>query len=250
MPPLGPSAAGLLAALGLSLLLTLLASLVNALRHGLPGWAIPGAGLLIAILWYVFLAYGSSLLPSVHPWRLPWPSSNFGRVVTQTVQYLVAIAPVGLLGAALLLLEAWLPPLRPLNRRVRQDWSLLSLLGYSLALLPILLQDEYRGLGPFQAASLVILAGGAWAGLRQKSPGWRVLALLAAVWIALGVLGLGIYWLYPQQAWAAYTSFPRWWEALNPLLQGPALTGLLVAPALLKLWPAQSAETGSAPAAL
>jgi hypothetical protein len=242
--PAGPGTVWLGLAVILGLLLFLLVILVIALARGWPRWAIPGVGLLVAIVYYLFLASGSMFPPQLYP----WPNTNLGKLVTQTLQYLCALTPVVLLCAAGLLLAPWLPPVRQLIRRVRQDWSLPSFMLYSLALLPILLQDEYHGLGPYQAASVAILAGGAWAYLRQNRPGQRVLALLIAYWIALGALGLGIYWLYPQQPWAAYTTFPRWWEAINPLLQGPALSVVLIMPALLKLLPASPAATGAAPA--
>lgn len=212
----------------------------------LPHWVIPSLGVLLAFLLCLFWAIGGNLVPQAHLW-LPWPSSNLGRVVTATVQYLVAFLPVVLLIIVLVLSAALLPPLLPLYRQVRQDWSLLSLLLYPLALIPILTQDEYKGLGPYALASLATLGGGVWAYYRQAHPPLRVPVLLAALALAMMELGLGIYLLYPQQTWAAHTTFPRWWEAINPLMYGIALMVLLVAPAMLTLLPSSTGKSNIAP---
>jgi len=213
------------------------------LTRDLPPWTFPGVGMILAALFFLFLAIGGSLMPPVSPRFLPWPSSNLGKVITATVQYLVMFLPILLLDVVLVLAAALLPPLRSLPRQVRQDWSLFSLMLYPLALILILFQDEYRGLGPYQLASLAILVGGAWAYYRPTDPRWRVVILLAALALSMVALGLGIYVLYPQQSWAAHTTFPRWWEAINPLLYGAALMVILVAPAILTLLPSRA--TGS-----
>jgi hypothetical protein len=212
----------------------------NVSLNDLPHWAIPSLGVLLTILFYLFLALGSSLTSQLYPWLIPWPTSNLGKIVAQTVQYLVAFLPVVLLCVVLILLAAVLRRLHPWLGQVRQDWSLLSLMLYPLAMLPILVQDEYQGLGAYQLAGLAILGGGVWVYYRQRHPGWRVFILVAAVALSMMAVGLGIYVLYPQQPWAAHTTFPRWWEALNPFLYGVALMVLLVAPTLLRLLPARA----------
>ncbi len=236
-----PASAARLAWMGplivIGILAYLLLTLVASVRMGLPRWTLPGVGMSLAVLLYLFLAMGSSVAPQLDVRVIPWPTSNLGRVVSQTAQYLFGFLPVVIVCAALVLLAAWLGPLRTLSQRLRRDWSLLSFLLYSLALMPILFQDEYRGLELYQIAGLAALAGGAWAYLRQGRPGRRLLVLLAGLVLAMVILSLGIYRLYPLQAWAAHTTFPRWWEAANPLMHGFALAVVLSLPAALKLLP-------------
>jgi hypothetical protein len=94
------------------------------------------------------------------------------------------------------------------------------------------MQDEYRGLGPYQLASLAVLMGGALAYLRPAKSWSRLLTLLGALGLSLGLLSLGIYRLYPEQSWAIHTTFPRWWEAIYPLIQGTAIATLMGVPAI------------------
>jgi hypothetical protein len=49
---------------------------------------------------------------------------------------------------------------------------------------------------------------------------------------------LGKYLLYPQQPWLPYTTFPRWWEAVVPLIEGAVWLVIIAMPAALKLLPA------------
>jgi hypothetical protein len=73
-------------------------------------------------------------------------------------------------------------------------------------------------------------------------------ALLVAVALTMGLVGIGKYCQYPQQEWWVYSTFPRWWEALVPLIDGVALLLVIAAPAVLKLFPANSGQANSDPA--
>jgi hypothetical protein len=67
--------------------------------------------------------------------------------------------------------------------------------------------------------------GGAWLYLRSSRAPARLAALLVATLLAGVVLSLGIYQIYPAQSWVQEVGggFPRWWEALIPLLNALAL---------------------------
>ncbi len=247
--PAGTSGLGLIHGVTLlGMLAYLLLALVAGVARGMPRWAFPGLGMDLAILAYLLMAMGTSLLPELDVRVMGWPPSSLGRVVSQTVQNLYRFLPALVLCAGLAVLSGWVAPLGAVSRRIRRDWSLLSFLFYGLAFLPILLQDEYRGLELFQVASLTTLAGGALAYLRQDRPGRRLLVLLAGLVLAMVILSLGIYRLYPLQAWAAHTTFPRWWEAAGPLMEGVALAVVLTLPAALKLLPAGGARSAQAAA--
>lgn len=214
-------------------------SLAAAPEEPAAGWAllvIPGIGAFMTALLLGAIMSDDSLWSRVIL-LVPWPASAWGRVVSQVVRLMVAYLPILIVSGGLALLTNWIPLLQPIAQNVRRDWSLLSFLLYGIAPLSILLHDEYRGLGTYQLASLAIFVGGALAYLRPTRPWPRYLTLVGALGLSLGLLGLGIYRLYPQQAWAASTRFPRWWEAINPLIQGVALAMLMVAPALLMTLP-------------
>lgn len=48
---------------------------------------------------------------------------------------------------------------------------------------------------------------------------------------------LGINIAYPLEDWAQFSSFPRWWEVIYPLLGVPAILGLICLPAILARFP-------------
>jgi hypothetical protein len=62
----------------------------------------------------------------------------------------------------------------------------------------------------------------------------------------MGLAGLGQYLLYPRQIWSAYTTFPRWWEALVPLIEGAVWLVIIAVPAVLKLFPTNSTQAEGA----
>ena len=104
----------------------------------------------------------------------------------------------------------------------------------------IVLNDEYRGLGSYKLASLIILFIGAFLYLSPAGPWLGLLKLIIALKLAMIVLGLGIYQIYPQQSWAAHTTFPRWWEAIWPFLIGISLSINMTLPSVLGCSPKDS----------
>jgi exosortase O len=106
-------------------------------------------------------------------------------------------------------------------RRFREDWTLISFMLYGATLPLILLDfDEYRYDEGFQAAIFLTLAMGAWGYLRWQWRPARVAALLAAVTVAMLLMGLGKFILLPAQNWTYWferhpVESERWFEALR-----------------------------------
>jgi hypothetical protein len=215
---------------------------VSPLEEPLSGWklwAIPSVGFLIGIASILIFQSWINFLPP-----LPHFSSVLGQVLGVAIDRLMFFGHLLLLSALLMLAAAWLPLLRPFYTGLRRDWSLLSLLLYgSMPLILLIVFDEYQGSAPYKIAGLLILAVGAWVFLRRSQPGTRLHALLVAVVLTMGLAGLGKYLLYPYQLWSAHTTFPRWWEALVPLIEGAVLLVIITVPAVLKLFPMDSTQT-------
>lgn len=195
---------------------------------------IPIMGSLMIIIMFMYLNSESFTLPGI----IPWPDSAAGKVIALVGQYILIFLPILLLCAVFLGLTAFIPHLHNSFQRVRQDWSLISYLLYGLSLFIIFVSsDEYHGLGYYQLASLIILGIGTLSYLSPASSLSRLFKLLFALGLSMGVLGLGIYLIYPQQSWSVHTSFPRWWEAIWPLLVGISLAVNMTIPALLNYLP-------------
>ena len=194
--------------------------------------------MLICIAGYrIFTAWFDATPPQFHL------SSVSEEVIFTAVRGLLFYGTMLLLSALLVLVAAWVKPLRPFHKRIRWDWSLLSFLLYSCALVALLLGfGRYQVSELYQLAGLLILAVGAWVYLRLSRPGARLGALLVAVALTMGLVGLGKYLLYPQQPWFVHNTFPRWWEAVVPLIDGATLLLVIASPAVLKLFPANSEQ--------
>lgn len=197
---------------------------------------IPMMGTFLIVLMFSYLNSESFTLPSI----IPWPDSAAGKVIALVGQYILIFLPILLLCGGALALSAFIPLFRPIFQQVRQDWSLVSFLLYGLPLFMVVLASEYRGLGLYKLASLIILGIGALLYLRPAGSWSRLITLVIALGLSMGVLGLGIYLVYPQQSWAAHTTFPRWWEAIWPFLVGISLAVNMVMPVLLSHLPKAS----------
>jgi hypothetical protein len=219
----------------LGMLALLLTSTVVGISKGLPRWAIPTVGVLVGIAGVLlFNSWTHYLTP-------PNYSSILGKVLRMAISRFIFFGHMLLITILLVLLSARLRLLNPFYRSLRRDWSLLSLLLYG-SVLPILFIsfDAYQGTEPYHITGLLIMAAGVWLYLRLSRARWRLLTLLAAVAVTMSLFGLGIYLLYPQQPWSAYTAFPRWWEAVVPLIEGAVWMVIITIPAALKLFPANS----------
>ena len=112
---------------------------------------------------------------------------------------------------------------------------MLSFLLYGLAIPYVVLNDPYRGLEPYEAASTLLLAAGAALFVLAPRRWQRLLALVVSLLLAHPVLSLGIYQIFPAQTFAAPNATFRLWEALQPVMELPVLLVLVCLPALLGL---------------
>jgi len=224
-------------ALVLILSLAAIATGVLGLIKGYPAWALPTLGALLFIIWspLKWMAQGT-ILAALWPLGNYWPDAIPERLAQQA-RLDVAFLAVAVLMAALLLL---LSP--PLWQRARRDWSSLSFLLYGMAIPYVVLNDPYRGLEPYEAASALLLAAGAALFVLVPKRWQRVLALVAALLLAHPLLSLGIYQIFPAQTFAGPDPSFRLWEATQPVLELPVLVALVCLPALLALWPVRPGD--------
>lgn len=217
----------------IALLSILLVPVVSGTLRGLPRWAIPSMGFLVGIIGeLIFNSWVNTLPPQFH-------LSSVGEELSFAVRVnIIFYAHVLLLSALLVLGAAWLPALRPFHRNLQRDYSTLSFLLYGSALVGLLQFDTYQGSEPYRLAGLLILAVGAWIYLHLSQPASRLGILLAAVLLATGLDAAGTYLLYPHQPWINHATFPRWWEALVPIIEGAVLMMIICAPTVLNLFPA------------
>ena len=131
--------------------------IIAGFAKGLPRWSIPSVGLLVSIAGYrIFTAWIDATPPQFHL------SSVSEEIIFVAVMGFLFYGHMLFLSALLVLVAAWVRPLRSFYGRVRQDWSLLSFLLYSCALVALLLGfGRYQGSEPYQFAGLLILAAGA-----------------------------------------------------------------------------------------
>jgi len=220
---------------GYLLLGLLVVTWVVGLVKGFPAWALPSMGLILFLFGYP-LKLGAQfiILEAVRsPGQGYWPDSIPERLILYIWFNLAFVAIAALIVAFLL------AACTPFLQRVRKDWSLLSFFVFGLSIPYVIMNDEYHhGLAPFELASILFLAAGAAIFLIAPSRWQRLLALFLAAFLAHTVLSLGIYQIYPTQVFATPALSFRVWEALQPVLDLPALAMLLCLPALLPLLPA------------
>lgn len=207
---------------------------VVGLVKGFPAWALPALGLILFILSFPLRLgiQGMVLFAVKTPGSEFWPDSITERLILYIWFNLAYVTIVALIVAFLMAISP------PFLQRVRKDWSLLSFFMYGLSIPYVVMNDPYRGLAPFELASIIILAAGAAFFLFVPGRWQRLLALLLATFLAHPVLSLGIYQIFPAQEFAAPILSFRVWEALQPVLDLPALAILLCLPILLPLLPA------------
>lgn len=215
----------------LGLLAVVVIAVIIGFIKGLPRWALSSLGLVISIA-------NLFTLNNVMMWAAPimgrlkdflWTDFIPGRILFAVISEAVSLMPIFMVLVALALLSCVLPFLSAFRQRLRQDWTLLPFLLYSTRLLAPVYADAYRGLEPYELLFTLVLATGAWLYLRASRPVNRMALLLLATTLSGLVLALGIYLIYPVQTWVieAITSFPRWWEGLNPLLSVLATLAVL-----------------------
>lgn len=216
--------------------------MIAGLVKGLPRWALPLAGLVVALAWYVLLSlmgkmWWSGWLPAHRVGdeeaRLFWVFINAGFT---WLNYLLAAILVTAVAAAV-------PPLRRHFWKWGRDWTQLSFLLYGVVLPSVWLAfEEYQYDEPFQALSALFLAVGAWVYLRACSPRGRLLALMAGVAGAMSVVAIGQWLIVPMQDWPVWFGWhppeiERWVVSLSTLFEMGWMLIALAAPSLVRLIP-------------
>jgi hypothetical protein len=206
-----------------------------------PVWSLPTLGFLLFVVWTPLkLLAQAAILTLLGRGGKYWPDALPDRLAL-SAGLDVAFLAIGVLIALLLLLIS-----RPLWDRARRDWTLLSLLLYGLAIPYVFLNDPYRGLGPYEVVSTLLLAAGAAVFVFLGPRRWqRLLALVVALLLAHPVLSLGVYQIFPAQTFAGPDPSFRLWETLQPVIELPVLLSLICLPALLSLLPAPGSHASA-----
>jgi len=220
--------------IGVVLLGLLLLVWISGLVKTFPTWALPSLGLFLLIFTYgLYLISQAATLTALSPiWGGFWPDSIPLRLLMYVWFNLIYV----LIAAAMMLILLALSP--QLLQLARKDWSLLSFFFYTLAIPYTFMSDEHHGLEPYQLVSILILTSGAGLFIVLPARWARLLALLAATLLALPTLSLGLYRIFPFQYFAAEVASFRVWEALQPVLDLPALLIILCLPVLARRLPA------------
>lgn len=208
-----------LIALGLLLLGFLVVIWVTGLVRKFPVWTLPALGMVLYLVSFFLqtIALCITLLTVTLPvyGRTGWPrgvslAENIGLMLIVQLVFLAI-----LVGAVVLLLRT----VPGFHKQVQQEWTLLSFLLYGIAILPVLGNDEFRGVEGYEIASLLVLTAGAGLYLSAPRRWQRVLALVVPAILSPAVMSLGLYQTFPAQSWAnpADISF-RLWESLQPVL--------------------------------
>jgi hypothetical protein len=231
----------LFAALGLTLLGVLIVILVTGLVRKFPVWALPalGMGLFFVSALLQLAAQSVVFIAVMYPLFGGWPR-GFGLAEDIWMMLLVQLVSLVIMAGGVAGLLRIVPVF---HTQVRQEWTLLSFLLYGIAILPVLGNDEFHGVGGYETASLLILAMGAGLYLIAPRRWQRVLALVGPAVLSPAVMSLGLYQTFPAQSWAnpADVSF-RLWEALQPVLYLSPLPILLLLAALAPRLPGRGGQ--------
>jgi hypothetical protein len=242
-------------------ILALLIATVVGLIKELPRWSLPYFGVIgLDLSWvlthrgtYMGMNTRAGLLGPVLGWVDHLVRAALGPSTPWTMRVICGtgldwIALLGITACALLIIAAF-RPLRPLFRRIRCDWTLLSfaLYGASATAVFLTFEDYPPSKYPFTFLSSVILAVGAWAYLRFDGLGarraWTLVAALIMV-AAVGAAGKGV--LYASPDWPYPHSFTWQSEALHGLLLWGWVMLAILAPAALSLLPRPEVSPGAA----
>jgi hypothetical protein len=228
---------GMITALSIMLVGLLFVIFIAGLVRSFPAWALPALGIVLFLVSaFLQLAAQSVVFYAVMvPLYDGWPEGVAEKIgMMLLVQLVFLIIMVGVVVGLLRIVPAFLA-------RVQQEWTLLSFLLYGMAIVPVLGNDEFRGVEGYEIVSLLILALGA--GLYLTAPGrWqRILALVIPAILSPAVMSLGLYQTFPAQSWVDTSTVPfRLWEALQPVLYLSPLPILLILAALAPRLPWRS----------
>jgi hypothetical protein len=238
----GGNFTSLLCGIGVVFLGLLVVVWIAGLVKEFPIWTLPSLGLILFFFAYgLYLISQAVTLIALRPiWNSFWPNlegfwpdSILIRLLMYTWFNLVYVAIAAVMMMALLAFS------QRLLQLARKDWSLLSFFVYTLTIPYVITnRDEFRGLEPYQLISILILITGAVFFVILPARWTRLLVLLAATLLALTTVSLGLYQIFPAQEFAAPVLSFRVWEALQPVLDLPALLIILCLPWLVQRLPA------------
>lgn len=208
--------------------------LLAGVARGLPHWSLPSVGIVLGISALVLNGGGTVAGVPLH-WHIRYPI--WVGWVGQVVLPLLAVL------ALMLVVCAALPWLRPLSRRLRDDWTLLSFALYGFMFFALEMLDMHPYETPLTVVGLLILAGGAWAYMRAATVVGRLLALGGAVTLMMAEAAFGQVLLTTPEWHLRFSA----WRNLDEALAGWLwLMGALLAPALLALLPGRAAPAAPA----
>jgi hypothetical protein len=226
---------GLICGIEVVLLLLLTFVWIEGLMKAFPVWTLPSLGLVLFCLAYGFyLFFQVVTLIVLRPlWGGFWPDSILLRLLMYVWFNLVYVVITAVLLMILLLIS------KRLLQLARKDWSLLSFALFNLTIPYIILsKDEFHGMEPYYLVSILILITGAVLFMVLPARWSRLVVLLAATFFALGNVSVGLYRVFPDQSFAAPDFSFRMWEALQPVLDLPALLIILCLPVFVGRLPA------------
>jgi hypothetical protein len=215
----------------LGLIFLVLASLgIMGLLARMPRWALPYAGMPLALVAFVFINvlgvqtqfFGSS--------DAPWVLRMSGFLAI----FLVMVF-------ALTMLSVWLagkvPLTRPFYERVKADWSLLSFTLYGGALIFIAgMYEDIAGAGWHVLLTLIPLVWGIWVYLRAERMERRLLALFLSIAAAMGIALVAnlqlMDWVSPTALQIGPLALNR--VVLSVILAWLVCEAMIFAPALLQ----------------
>lgn len=221
----------------------------TGLINGFPRWSLPYLGLALSVISFLFL------FNKVADFFAPYVFHSLGlNSLNVSIRLLMQAFWAGLMWLSLFLLvilviavlSVW-QRFRQFYWRVRRDWTQVSFILYSGAILVLVLMFEnYHYEEPYIIASMFCLAAGAWFYLRSPHSRERILGLIIGVTLAMCISAIGKWLILPRQDWNIYFhGYPpeneRWFEAERTLLNLGFLLLVLLAPGILSLFPPRSA---------
>jgi hypothetical protein len=215
----------------LGLIVLLLAALgIIGLFVQLPRWAMPYAGMPLALVAFIFISVLGTRTLLFGDLNAPWVLRISGFLVI----FLTMIFSLTLL---CIWLSKMVPLTRPFYERVKADRSLLSFTMYGGALVFIAgMYEDIAGAGWHVLLTLIPLVLGIWVYLRLQQTRGRLLALLLSVTVAMGIALVANLQLMD---WVPTTALQIGTLSINRTVLSVTLTWLtcetmILAPALLR----------------
>lgn len=228
----------LLSALGLLLLGMLVVIWITGLVHFFPVWTLPAMAVVLFLVTGFFTITAQILMYPILELFLERIFVRTGHISLLRNLGLMLLAQLMFLVITVLLVAGLLRLVPSFYRQVLQEWTLLSFLLYGIAILPIVENDEYVGMGMYQTASLLVLMIGMVIYLTASQRWQRWWALVIPAVLSSLLISLGQYLTFPMQSWVnSGDELLRMWEALQPVLSLFPLSILLILAALVPRLP-------------